>query len=203
MRDEAPTADPEAADAATDRAPGDRSTPRPHGFTATARSVTAARFPDLDEDVVSLGVALVRVAHHHAALSESLLHRPRGRSWMGFRVLYVLWVFDSLTARDLSRHMQVSRQTISNVLRSLEDEGLVERSRDARDQRLMTIRLTARGREVIEEALQAQFALDAAWFDVLTPTERRQLVDMLERVRARIGAPELDASNGSHDRPAS
>lgn len=161
---------------------------RRQSFNEVAQEKTVARFPDLEPEVVGLGVALVRVAHHHAAYSEALLHRPRGLKWSDFRLLYLLWLFDSLSAPDLARHTQISRQTVSNLTRALEQQGLVERSRDRDDHRVMTIRLTAAGRTVIEQALRDQFQMDAQWFDVLDADEQRELARLLELVRVRIAS---------------
>lgn len=159
-------------------------------FNALARERTVAQFPDVEPDVIALGLALTRVAHHHATYSEAILHRPRGLKWTAFRLLHLLWLFDSLTARDLARHTQISRQTVSNTTRGLEQQGFVERSRDEGDQRLMTVRLTPAGRAVIEEALHDQFRLDAEWFEVLSHTERQELVRLLEQVRVHIASGE-------------
>ncbi|MDO5498835.1 MAG: MarR family transcriptional regulator [Propionibacteriaceae bacterium] len=157
-------------------------------FNALARERTIARFPDVEPSVIGLGLALARVAHHHTTYSEAILHRPRGLKWTGFRLLHLLWLFESLSARDLARHTQISRQTVSNITRGLEQQGWVERHRDPSDHRLMTLRLTPAGRTVIEQALRDQFRLDAQWFEVLDSSEQRELVRLLELVRVRIAS---------------
>ena len=137
-----------------------------------------------------LGIALTRAAHAHGTLSEDFVHRHSDRNWTIFRVLYVLWVFEPMSARDVVETMQVSRQTASNILRSLEADGLITRERNPDDARLITIRLTPEGRIGVEQALEDQFRLDAVIFEVLSAEEREQLAEMLGRVRGRVRAIE-------------
>jgi DNA-binding MarR family transcriptional regulator len=95
-------------------------------------------------------------------------------------------VLEPISARDVVEAMRLSRQTVSNTLRALEADGLITRTRDGQDARLITIRLTDAGRQSVERALQQQFELDAAVFEVLSPEERSQLTSLLARVRGRI-----------------
>jgi DNA-binding MarR family transcriptional regulator len=177
-------------------------------LTVAGRRAHEARFGSSESSPGSestlLGIALTRAAHAHGTLSEDLVHRHHDRNWMVFRVLYVLWVFEPMSARDVVETMQVSRQTASNILRSLESEGLVTRERNPDDARLITIRLTPEGRAGVEQALEDQFRLDSAIFDVLAPEEREQLAEMLGRIRGRIRAieqseVEVDLELGSRD----
>lgn len=161
--------------------------------TKTGRSLSAESrralqtSSQLDGESIPLGITLTRVAHAHGTLSEDVIHRHHDRNWLVFRVLYVVWVFEPVSARDVVEAMQLSRQTVSNTLRSLEADGLITRTRDAeQDARLITIRLTAEGRKSVEEALRQQLELDSAIFDVLSAEERTQLARLLTRVRGRI-----------------
>lgn len=163
-------------------------------FGERARLVTARRLPELSPDTVELGVQLTRAAHAHEMLSERTIHRHDRRTWVSFRLLYVLWVNDALTASDLARLLHLSRQTVSNALRTLEQEGLIVRTRDAHDARMMLVHLTDAGVSSIEGALLAQFRLDELSFDVLTPAERSQLVRLLERIRARMVELEIETT---------
>jgi DNA-binding MarR family transcriptional regulator len=162
------------------------------GLTAVAKEITAARFPDLDPDSIGLGMALIRAAHSHELRSETAVHRPRGQSWLSFRLLYLIWLLEPVTARDLARLVEVSRQTTSNTLRALEEDGLISRVRDRGDQRLVTIRLTPRGRSTAEESTRAQLVTEREWFAVLSRQERRQLAELLERLRRGIAAHGVD-----------
>ena len=71
----------------------------------------------------------------------------------------------------------------SEILSKLELNGLIERSRNPKDRRQLTIRLTETGRENarIDQAARIRFREQA--FGALTHDEREQLAEMLEKIR--------------------
>ena len=71
----------------------------------------------------------------------------------------------------------------SEILSKLEVNGLIERSRNPKDRRQLTIRLTETGRENarIDQAARIRFRERA--FSALTHDEREQLAEMLEKIR--------------------
>jgi DNA-binding MarR family transcriptional regulator len=168
--------------------PGSRQAQTRSRRSLTTEGATAkhARFPELDGEAIPLGITLTRAAHAHGTISEQVIHRHHSRNWLVFRVLYVIWVFEPVSARDVVEAMQLSRQTVSNTLRALEADGLITRTRDEQDARLITIRLTADGRKSVEQSLEQQFQLDSRIFEVLSAEERLQLASLLARVRGQI-----------------
>jgi DNA-binding MarR family transcriptional regulator len=164
-------------------------------FRARAVRTTKERRPDVDPRAISLSLTLARIAATHQYQSERLVHRERGWSYSGFRVLYMIWLTEPVEARDLARFAGVSRQTTSTVLSTLEAAHLVVRRQTSKtDRRLVSVRLTPRGRTAVNEAIGAQNAVESDWFSVLDSTEQAQLQDMLERVLTRIDRP-ADASD--------
>jgi len=161
--------------------------------SAEARDLTANRI-GADRDSLGAAIALTLAAQTHAMYSVQLLHARRGLSWLGFRVLFTVWMLEPVAARDVAALVQGSRQTTSNHLRTLENDGLIDRVRDPEDHRMLAIRLTPEGRRVAEEALREQAAADEAWFSALEPEEQRTLADLLERVRHRIAKDGRDRS---------
>ena len=55
--------------------------------------------------------------------------------------------------RELADHTGLEALYVSKLARTLDADGLVERTRDTADTRTVRLRLTARGREVIEPAI--------------------------------------------------
>lgn len=156
-------------------------------FPELSLELTRGRIAGLDETAASLGILLTRAALAHVQESEAKVHRSGGWSWAGFRILYIIWMFGEVEARDLARISGVSRQATSTVLATLEAAGLVERERTSTvDKRLVTVRLTPAGRPTFERAFVAQNALDSAIFGVLTEAERATLHSLLQRVLARM-----------------
>lgn len=156
-------------------------------FGSTAVELTRRRMVGLDEQAVELGFAMVRTAAAHMQELERVVHRPNGSSFSGFRIMYMIWLFGEIEARDLARLAGVTRQTTSTVLGNLEANGLVRRDRTSdTDRRLVTVRLTPEGMDAIEKSFAEQNRLEAEWFDCLDADEKRQFKNFLDRVSIRI-----------------
>jgi hypothetical protein len=68
--------------------------------------------------------------HSRLAQDFDALHRRRGWTWAGFRIMNVLWALGPIELRDLARLAGASRAATSSVLNTLERDGLVTRTRD-------------------------------------------------------------------------
>src|SRR3954447_7245882 len=66
----------------------------------------------------------------HVRLSGDFdaLHRRRGWTWAGFRIMNALWAVGPAELRGLARLSGTSRAAISSALTPLERDGLVSRS---------------------------------------------------------------------------
>ncbi len=156
-------------------------------FGEIAAQLTRERHPGLDDQAVALGLALIRTSTVHMQQSEKLIHRPQGWSWSGFHIMYMIWLFGEIEARDIARLAAVTRQTASTVLANLENNGFVHRERSSStDKRLITVTLTPKGLEAIDSAFTQQNALETEWFGGLTRDERDLLKKLLDRIAMRI-----------------
>jgi DNA-binding MarR family transcriptional regulator len=81
------------------------------------------------------------------------LVRPAGITALQYTSLTVLERHDGLSAAQLARDSFVTAQSIADLVRSLENRGLVRRERNPRNRRELLILLTDEGR-----ALLARFA---------------------------------------------
>ncbi len=61
-------------------------------------------------------------------------------------LLYRLWLGDGVTQMQLSEHMKCEPPTVTNMVKSLEQNGFIYRKRDVQDARIMRIFLTDKGR---------------------------------------------------------
>jgi len=83
---------------------------------------------------------------------------------------------------DLAREISVSPATLCGIVDRLEGKGLVERARQTRDKRRVSVSLTPAGRRALARApdpLQADFA---ARFARLPSGERRQIESALQQL---------------------
>lgn len=88
----------------------------------------------------------------HAAIHRTLA--PHRLSELQFGVLVVLFSLepDPIGAADLAVHTAVSRSAITEALDNLEAQKLVTRTRDTHDRRVISVRLSATGRALVEPA---------------------------------------------------
>jgi MarR family transcriptional regulator, organic hydroperoxide resistance regulator len=69
-----------------------------------------------------------------------------------YLVMLVLWEKDGLAVKDLGDRLFLDSGTLTPLLKRLESAGLVKRIRNPRDERLLQISLTAKGRSMREKA---------------------------------------------------
>lgn len=83
----------------------------------------------------------------------------------------------------LGMHFDLKPGSLSEILSKLECAGLIERSRNPKDRRQLTIRLTQDGwaRAEADQAVRIHFRERA--FEALTAEEQDQLAEMLEKIR--------------------
>ncbi|MEW2398852.1 MarR family transcriptional regulator [Streptomyces sp. NPDC046862] len=77
------------------------------------------------------------------------LVKPAGITALQYTSLTVLERHDGLSAAQLARDSFVTAQSIADLVRSLENRGLVRRERNPRNRRELLILLTEEGRELL------------------------------------------------------
>jgi DNA-binding MarR family transcriptional regulator len=77
---------------------------------------------------------------------------PLGLTYPQYLVLLTLWEEDRLPLRDIGERLRLDSGTLTPLLRRMEAAGLVERHRDAADERLLRIHLTGKGKRLRSRA---------------------------------------------------
>lgn len=113
---------------------------------------------------------------------ESTVHRPRGRSWAGFRLLFVTWLAGPLEPGRAATLAGMSRAAVSNLAKTLIADGMMTRTPGERDGRSVILSLTERGRETMLEIFAAQNERERQWAGVLTETEQQMLIMLLDKL---------------------
>jgi len=109
-----------------------------------------------------------------------------GLTYPQYLVMLVLWQEDGLTVRALGEQLHLNSGTLTPMLKRMETAGLVRRSRDKKDERLVRTELTAAGRALQPQAVGIPCAIAAA---TGLPMERLvQLKDELEGIRQALEA---------------
>jgi len=119
---------------------------------------------------------------------EAAVHRPRGRSWSAFRLLFVVWLAGPLEPKSAARLTGMSRAAVSNLVKVLVADGLLDRTPDEHDGRSVRLSLTEAGHDEMVSVFQEHNEREFGWTDALTETEQRILVMLLGKlITSRAG----------------
>ena len=99
-----------------------------------------------------------------------------------FGVLEALLHKGPLPVSTLGQKVLLTSGSITTAVDRLAERGLVERTVDANDRRVRLVKLTARGRRLIEPAFERHAADLEAVASVLTSEERATLVSLLRKL---------------------
>jgi DNA-binding MarR family transcriptional regulator len=144
--------------------------------------------PDVDVAALALVGRLLRAAAlAQVELGPPMRERGLGPGW--FNLLAALRRAGppyALRPGELMRATMVSSAGMTKRLDRLADAGLVERSPDPHDRRGTLVRLTPKGRAVIDEALPAHVANEERLLAPLTDRERHTLDKLLRKLLAPL-----------------
>jgi len=127
----------------------------------------------------------------HLLRSLRVEDRASGLSGPRLSALSVVVFGGPLTMSALAQAEQVQPPTITKLVRDMERQGLVERIRDHDDRRVLMVRATARGRQLLEEGRRRRVVRLAAALEALPRADRKlvaRAAELIERL-ARPGSP--------------
>jgi MarR family transcriptional regulator for hemolysin len=90
-----------------------------------------------------------------------------------------------LSQRELAARMSIESPTLVHHLDRMEHEGLIARTRDEHDRRIVRVSLTPTGRRRYTELRGVAANLDAQLRSLLSPHEIETLEQVLPRIRDR------------------
>jgi DNA-binding MarR family transcriptional regulator len=144
--------------------------------------------PDLDASPLGLFGRLLRIAHvADGALGKEVARYGIQSGW--FDLLAALRRTGTpyeLNPTELTRATLLSSGGMTKRLDRLEEAGLVERRPDPDDRRGTLVRLTRRGKRVIDRALEAHLANEERLLASLSATDRRALDALLRKLLAAL-----------------
>lgn len=118
-------------------------------------------------------------------LADGLLHSPY--SLTEARILYELAHLRDPTANQLCKELGLDAGYVSRIVAGFRDRGLVSRDVAAADRRQHILSLTAKGRSEFATLDQRSHEEIRAKLAHLSPADRDELVQSLERVEALLG----------------
>lgn len=129
--------------------------------------------------------ALYSANHAMQRLYQPLL-APLGLTYPQFLVLMGLWQQDGQTVGELGRAMMLESNTLTPLLKRMEAQGLIRRTRDERDERQVRVTLTEAGLCLKDKAGEVQRCIFEACG--LPLEELTELRDRINALRDRLSA---------------
>lgn len=100
------------------------------------------------------------------------------------RILIILSESEKITQKDLTERLGIQPGSASEILSKLENAGLIIRTQNETDRRTTDVCLTDTGRKLAAEALTQRQKRHEEMFSCLSEAERKELLLLLEKVRA-------------------
>ncbi|MGR3745779.1 MAG: MarR family winged helix-turn-helix transcriptional regulator [Pseudooceanicola nanhaiensis] len=143
---------------------------------------TPSRLPGTGD---MLCFALYSANHAMTRLYRPLL-QPLGLTYPQYLVLVALWSEDERRVGALGEELGLDTNTLTPLLKRMAEAGLVTRSRSAADERVVTVRLTDKGRALEAEAERITTCVFEA-----TGLSVKELADLRDRI-ARLNTEITD-----------
>jgi DNA-binding MarR family transcriptional regulator len=136
----------------------------------------------------SVGFALstsgYAVARGFRALLAPLALEPRE-----FALLRAVAANEGSSQQAIGERLQIPASRMVAFVDSLEARGLLERRKNEADRRARALHLTSAGSDLLTRAIELASVYERDLCGDLSDAEREQLLDLLERVCARLGLP--------------
>ena len=101
-------------------------------------------------------------------------------------LLYRLWSGDGVTQMQLCEHLKCEPPTVTNMVKSLEQNGFIYRQRDKQDARIMRIYLTHKGKELEEPVEFIWKQQQEKLLHSIIPEERLLLRELMKRMERNL-----------------
>lgn len=98
------------------------------------------------------------------------------------QILIILQEAGNMTQRELTKRMGVQPGSASEVIRKLENAGLIQRTPSTADRRTTDIHLTKSGQVQAEDAARQRKIRHQEMFSCLSETEKDNLLALLEKL---------------------
>ncbi|MCJ8206532.1 MarR family transcriptional regulator [Pseudomonas sp. RGM2987] len=127
-------------------------------------------------------------ALHSTSLLMTKVYKPLlqalGLTYPQYLAMMVLWETDGLTVGEISTRLLTDPGSLTPLLKRLEAEGLLSRTRSREDERVVIVELTAKGRALREKALDIPQCILAASGQTLE--QLKKLQEDLQALRGNL-----------------
>jgi len=134
----------------------------------------------------SVGFTLSSLGHAVARRFRETM-QPLGLEPREFALLRAIAPAEGASQQAIGERLQIPPSRMVAFVDVLEQRGLVERRANPDDRRARALYVTAEGRELLAAAFTLASELEAQLCADLSPPEREQLLDALQRVGMQLG----------------
>jgi DNA-binding MarR family transcriptional regulator len=162
----------------------DEAVPSEYDHVDRVRAQWRAVRPELDTAPVGIVARIGRIAAYFDQATDALMgeHGLARSSWDVLASLRRVGPPHELTPTALYQALMRSSGAMTNRLHRLERAGLIERRPDPGDGRGRLVRLTARGRKLVDEIAPIHLENEERLIASLTDADRSALEDLLRRL---------------------
>ena len=140
-----------------------------------------------DDDVLEL---VHRLMHEYRSLQyRQLRDGPHEITHMEGKVLWFFNKHPGATQKDLAQHSGRDKAQMARLIAGLRERGLLTAEVDEADRRNVKLSLSALGQSVHRGLQQQGKRLSAKAVSGLTAAEKKQLAELLQRVRDNLQPP--------------
>ena len=101
----------------------------------------------------------------------------------------------------LAELLELEPISLARCLDRMEQAGWIERRPDPTDRRARLLYMTEKAKPVFERILEVAYEVRQEALAGLAPSERDQLLDLLQRVRANLSEKSLSEKSAAVERP--
>lgn len=164
-----------------------------HTLAQTERAV-AERLAGLALDMPAM--AVVQNVYRAAGAIRNRLERsvlsPHGLTWTGWVVLWVVWIWGEIESRHAAAEAGISKGTLTGVVATLQNRGLVSRRVHPDDARRALLALTPQGSRLMVELFPQFNQEESAVVGVLGQKDRLALARSLRQIAIHLEGIDSD-----------
>lgn len=132
-----------------------------------------------------INFSIFSLARAHRGLAAHLL-RDAGLYVGQELMLMQLWEKDEQSQQSLGFTMRLDHSTVAKSVRRMENAGLVTRSRSPKDARVMLVKLTEVGRNLVAKSIDVWTEMEEIASTGLTEQEKELLISLSQKISANI-----------------
>jgi len=134
--------------------------------------------------------SIYRAANAVRAHITNAVLRQYGLTWSGFVVMWVVWISDGMETRHVAESAAISKATLTGVVKTLESRGWMIRETLVTDRRLVRLRLTRSGIDLMTELYPKFNAVESTVVQELSARSQTRLTRDLRTIVRTVEANE-------------